>query len=256
MPIPEYDLAPLQGFDPKVFLDNDPDESGFIIALSVFFNDMKDCIWALHFLNLNKPEDLKTISAYNGQFNGQINFQTRVLVGLFWELLTLIKKNRLILKSPGFVAAEKRLSGINKSGWEELKDLALKETSSPNHKKIHKVLKQARNCISFHYYGVDNYFKGFEHYAKTQSNPQIYASLGDQMSRTRFFFADASTQFRFKTFLDENVLKQDDIFNFLKKINHALRWFVWSYVENAVTSQTGSRKQRRKIKRSTRTSKI
>lgn len=68
MTLPNYNLSSLEKFNANIFTNAAPEESGFIIALSAFYNDMKELYWFYDILAQNKPANITEISAYNGQY--------------------------------------------------------------------------------------------------------------------------------------------------------------------------------------------
>lgn len=250
--LPNFELAELKKFELNVLTDctySTPEELGFVIALSAVFNDMKDLFWTYQILVENKPENIeREISAYNGQYSGMGNFVLRHLIGLFWEFLVLIEKNQNCLKGESIVNAESRLTGDSQKYWNALKKLALTETFdlSEKEKKIVECLVQIRNTVSFHYYGIKNFNNGIQEYIATvKDKAAIYSSMGDNMEKTRFYYADAATQFSMLRLMKAKDTNEAEVVSFIKMMNHALRFLVESFIESQNTILNGNREERR-----------
>src|SRR5258706_15634450 len=87
-PLPDFDLAPLQGFDPtKLNIAGQTDVGRLVLTLAVVFNDVK----GLEYLAYQLDCGLKRYKAEHGlgvrgQLNGMISQILRARVGVFREL--------------------------------------------------------------------------------------------------------------------------------------------------------------------------
>lgn len=112
--------------------------------------------------------------------------------------MVLLEKNQDCLKGESIVNAEKRLTENSQKYWSALKKLAVNEKPDlpEKEKRIVECLVQIRNTVSFHYYGTKNFRNGFQEYiSSVGEKAALYTSMGDSMEKTRFYFADAATQF-------------------------------------------------------------
>ncbi len=250
MSLPNYNLAPLDQKKTNILTEAPPIESGFIIALGTFFNDMKDFFWLYQTLVDNRPDNAHEISPHNGQFHGQVNFVLRMLTGIFWEFIELQRKNEKVFNLEAIQYAESRLTGDSKKYWGEMKRMALEEKNDlPDlEKRVLESLVIIRDSVSFHYYGTKNHIQGFENYCNKQADKAaIYSSLGDQLQTTRFYFADASTQFRINQIFEQKNISDKEVISFFLKISPAIRMFLESYLSSQSELLNGNREVRRQL---------
>lgn len=224
-----YNLANLVRFDKSLLQEGNKEEASFIIALATVYNDMKDYYWLHQYLIEREPKQAENISTVKGQYNGQINFILKNLLAVFNEFIILLEKNKKCLVLPGILEAEKELDKDNLQKWIDLKNMAEGEGKSETEEKVIKVLKMVRDNVASHYYGLKNFTAGFAEYCEKVENPAVYASFGDQMQTTRFYFADASAQYRINQFLEKEGLSVKEVMDYFSKVNSSLRFLVEGY---------------------------
>lgn len=252
MSLPNYELAELKKFNINVLAEASDEEAGFVIALATFYNDMKDLFWIFQLLDDKKPDNLDIINTTNGQFNGQVNFILRNLIGIFWEFISLLKKNNKVFEFEAIKYAENRLIGNAKLFWDEMKNLALndKNNLSPKEQVIVEALVIIRDSISFHYYGTTNHVRGLKDYIEEKKEAAaIYISMGDKLETSRFYFADAATQYRIKTILVGKNLTENEVVDFFKKLNPSVRGLIDSYTDSQDKIKNGNREHKRYFKK-------
>lgn len=241
-----YELAPLQALKTNILLNADEREAGFIIALATVYNDIKDFFWMFQALLEGQPTNPDEISPTNGQFNGQMNFLIRNLIGVFLEFLVLIEENADVLERESLKFAESRITGNAISYWQELKRLALRQELEASETAVYNSIKVIRNSVSYHYFGIKNYLGGFKNYCDARgADSRIYASIGDRMETTRFYFADAATQYRLRQILHDRQVSDSQVMEFIKKMNAALRFFLESYLSGQDALFNGNRETRK-----------
>src|SRR5262245_48794012 len=86
--VPHFNLAPLQTFDPKILVRDPADQVGAVVlALALWFNDMKDLLLGWHMIVEAVPdEESPTISATRGQAIGIRTHIYRLLGAMVHEL--------------------------------------------------------------------------------------------------------------------------------------------------------------------------
>lgn len=255
MSLPNSDLGDLQKFDINVITSIDfasKEENAFVIALAVVFNDMKDYFWVHQMMVENPPSNPDEISAYRGQVSGMSNFVLKHLIGLFWEFTILLKENQSVLNANTIKFVESKLGKTTKEYWDDLKVISIlhKSKMRESDKKVVNCLVKIRNNMSHHYYGIKNFSDGICCYKENGgADSKTYFSVGDRMEKTRFFFADAASQFYMKKVMDECETNDVEIIEYIKKMNQALRYFVEGYIVLQNKILNGSRDERRSAKK-------
>lgn len=249
--LPNFNLNPLKKFNLNVLLDetrSSKKANAFIIALAAVYNDMKDLFWMYQILVDNKPPDVTVRNETTGQFAGMGNFVLRHLIGLFWEFLTLIKENKDVFNEESITCAEGRLGPESKAFWKSLKDLAITEKAvlPEKQQEIVECLVVIRNSVSFHFYHTKNFINGFNQYVTAAgSEAAVYASYGDQMEKTRFYFADAATQYQMMKYMKDKGAEDSEIIGFIGMMNQALRFLIEAFLDNQNKILNSNREERR-----------
>ena len=197
--LPDFDLAPLEKIVPHSLVDSKtPTEvEKFFLALSLFYNDLKDMFW--FFLRLRSDQEGATgVSGKSGQLAAMTNHLSRLVVGLLHELLRFLDEQRNTVLSSDL---ERLVSGLRPEGrkrWKELVDVAIDRkpdvrdrapTTFPN------ALKRVRNRASYHCAAPARLAEGFwHHFGGTGKAEAEYAffSDGHNAESTRFYYADAA----------------------------------------------------------------
>jgi hypothetical protein len=231
MTLPNFELDPLDHFDPGALSGGKKSADAFIIVLALAFNDMKDHLWLLNETGEHPPGDLESPSEYLGQRNGLRVHLFRQIYGAMNELMIAIAdaaKNG-ILHDPTFVLAVDALQGTEAGReWAAIVDASVgveRKTS------LSKFLDQVRNRASFHY-DPKSLWQGYETFfgSKTAAlNDKAYVSLGSDAAKTRFYFADAAVQFGLLR-LDITGQSVDEANKYIWSVNIALRFLVESYL--------------------------
>lgn len=193
--LPGFDqLAPLATFDPEAFIDDDMQAQhvcNFVLSLALIYNDFKNLMWAFHYLSDGKPENPDKISAYGGQYAAFKNHLLRLHFSVINELFQLIEDNANILAHPTLVETIRLLPKAAKECWQALVEVSTKKDTK--NKFIKDIFHRVRNKITYHSdvkeiaAGYRSFFYGSDGHPKMQA----FISMGDGLSSTRFYFADA-----------------------------------------------------------------
>jgi hypothetical protein len=194
LPEAEY-LGPLEYFEAKVLCPIDKGEQeicSFVLALSLAYNDVKDCRLGLSALYPYLPTEAK-ISASAGQGFGLQNHLIRHFYAVLYELLRLIKENPKAQAHPEFKNIVTALSKSDRKVWETLVELA---SGSPKTSGILRALVQVRDKTASHYYGLEGLTEGYKKFfSEVKPNSEFaYLSRGSTAATSRFYFADAAAQ--------------------------------------------------------------
>jgi len=189
----EY-LAPLETFDPEVFVADDhvPQEvCDLVLSLALAYNDFRDIFSAHHLLDEVAPTPDPTPTIERGLHGGLRNTLIRFQTGLVHELLKLLKSQHHVIEQPTFQAITRKLSRPQKAAWLALVAAA---RNSPSGDPLARTLLLIRNKVAFHY-DAEQLGRGFESaFVKPASFRQPFISRGAKVSETRFYFADAAAQ--------------------------------------------------------------
>jgi hypothetical protein len=249
---PDFALAPLKKY-PRELLLADPgaDEDDvrermkrLTLTLALAFNDSKDLSWMFCQLSYGQPKN-KTVSPYVGQWYGMRGFVLRTLVGFIGELVRALEKNRDLLASPEFKKAAARIAPEFRWAWDELLEMLGGDDQA--RAPMTKLMVNLRNRLSFHYASDkprdDNMRRLAGAYEEKFRNPadetgkSAYVSLGDKMERTRFYFADAAVLVVIEQETKAaGVASVNDIFEFFRQVNYALRFVVEGLVEHLLAT--------------------
>lgn len=189
------DLANLESFDSKAFEADgtvSQDVCNFVLTLALIFNDLKDLVYAHVTLQNHKPSGSFKISRPWGAYGGIDLHLLRLMVGLFHEIIDLIKRSDKVLADPFFQSVLTRLRRKERDIWHTLVNVAQgQQTTTPENRFALFV----RNKLVFHYdpkeiyWGYHNFFCSGTHGAE-----RAFVSRGNDMARTRHFFADTAAR--------------------------------------------------------------
>jgi hypothetical protein len=181
------DLYAIETFKADVFSSEDKEKQKidrFMLALAVFYNDVRDIEIVSQLINQDSTVFEKTNNKYFGQ-NGGINvFINRLLAGYISEFLKLIRENMDIVESPLFVKIKNSADKKNKACISKIIELSKDEDL-----RMNKVLRNTRNNASFHYCQSKELYNAYK-LATKELNLIPYISLGHAMKHTRFYFSD------------------------------------------------------------------
>jgi hypothetical protein len=251
---PDFSLAPLKEY-PRELLVPEPgaEEKGdrerlkrLALTLALAFNDAKDLSWFFCQLSYGQPQE-KKVSPYVGQWYGMRGFVLRTLIGFVGELVRALEKNRDLLSSSECKAAVDRVPSEYRWAWDGLLEMLGDdaETRAP----VVKLVVRLRSRLAFHYAADDprddNMCRLAKAYEEKFRNPvdetgkAAYASLGDRMEASRFYFADAPVLVVIEQEMkNAGVPKVEDVFEFFRQVNYALRFVVEGLMDHLVATST------------------
>jgi hypothetical protein len=229
--LPDFDLAPLQYFDPATLLGGKDSADAFAIVLAIAYNDLKDEMWFLQQLETGKP-DTDRLTATLGQWQGMRVHINRNVLGIVHELIVAIESAQTagILEDKIFAGAVRVTSDDAQQAWADLVAVA---TRDDRPSELREYLGRVRNRVAFHYDRTrlwEGYRSHFVARPKDASNESAFVSLGDQMESTRFYYADAAAQQAYEMFDAKNTL-MTEANRHIKAMNITLREIVVAYVE-------------------------
>jgi hypothetical protein len=229
----DFHLAPLTAFPPQALTKARADT--FIIALALCFNDLKGLLWYHDRLDAGRDPSEVGATPYNGQRSAMMLQAQRLLSGILFELLGLIKKAGIddrLLDDPEFVAALASIPSYARRDWKELVGVARTwDTKDP----YWKYLLRVRNDGAFHYSAnprilAEGYHRHFFESPPNERNISAFMSLGDSMEETRFYFADAAAE-GFEVGLRKTTGGSfEQTIAHVKRANRALRSLIEAYV--------------------------
>jgi len=197
------DISTLETFDESAFLSNEyvsQDVCNFILTLSCIYNDYKDTLLALNYIEKAQPSLPYEETAEWGEFNGLKFHVIRLQVALIHELLTLIKENKKAIEDPYFDLVVGQIDKLGKESWRTLVNISQGKEDSH---LIAKTLLMIRNKISFHY-DPKEISKGYKKYfLDLVPKRKAYISRGDNLKKERYYFAEAASQYYFYSLYDD-----------------------------------------------------
>jgi hypothetical protein len=187
------ELAQLESFDPEAFKGDDEvsqDVCNFVLTLALIFNDLKDLVFAQVTLQTQKPAGSFAVSRHWGEYSGIDLHLWKLMVGLFHEVVRLIKDSRDVIADPFFESVLRGLRKKERDIWFSLVDAATAENrTEENHFAL-----LIRNKVVFHYEPREIY-RGYKTFFTTSGIPaarRAFVSRGNDMERTRLYYADAA----------------------------------------------------------------
>lgn len=233
-----YALAPLESFDPAVFVSADKNEQkvcDFVLALALIYNDFCDLLFAFDFhLKNPPPEDCPRISTERGHYIGMQLHMMRLTYSLFYETMYLIAGRGEIIRSDMFVKLYLSLSKEDKAYWDALVQASLDESGEKT--EFNGFLRTIRSKITFHYRDFTHLSEGYRrHFFDKDGNKtqDAFISRGSSMSEERFYFADAAIENAMKLMRDG---KEDEFRRRTKEysqhIGAAIRAVVTNFIQN------------------------
>lgn len=232
-PPPDFELAPLTEFDPEVLSQGPAELDGFILALALAYNDLKTLEWLHYQLVLARPKD-ERVSPYDGQRQGMEIHVTRMKLALAHELLVAIDKadRKRILNHKDVLFCVAQLGPTVSGDWASL---VTSGTASEQKDPFRAWLVKVRNNAVSHYYNPKALIQGYrQHFFDDEKSPYnqfAFASLGDRLERSRFFFADAAVGAYYRQVLDPDGTQMAEASDQIKRVNAVLRGLVSKYLE-------------------------
>lgn len=186
------DLAPLESFDPAAFKGDaevSQDVCNFVLTLALIFNDIKDLVVTQVTLQSQKPPGSFKVSRQWGEYSGIDQHLWKLMVGLFHEIVRLIRDSEDVMAAPFFQSVLKSLRKRERDIWLSLVDAA-KSKTRPEENRFALLI---RNKVVYHYEPKEIY-RGYDTFftSGVPSAKRAFVSRGNDMEHTRLFFADAA----------------------------------------------------------------
>lgn len=198
-PLPDFDLAVLRKYPVETFNSDSPEVDRFVLTLAIAYNDLKAFEWNYQLMSDAAPKTA-IIDAQVGQAHGMKIWATRFTISVIHELLLAIKdaSDAGITAHPRIKAAQALFKQHAREKWDQLERLATERVDGES-KSVKDLLDwfvKIRNNLAFHYGQskplLSGYRQLFIEEPKTGYNEVLYASIGTNMSESRFYFADAA----------------------------------------------------------------
>lgn len=199
--LPGFELAAMNAISPETVVPKEGDarEESFFLALALVFNDMKGLALFSHFLNHSNHERAE-VSPRAGQWSGMAVQLDRLLAGMLWELLALIKAHEDVVGTRTFNDLVDGLSKESRASWKTIRALAV--DGSKGRDPFALALCRIRNAGTFHYYAPKAVAAGFRSaFFENPSDERLQSALvsvGKDLEATRFYYADAAVQVCFQ----------------------------------------------------------
>lgn len=241
---PNFALATLTQYPRTILLvaSDDPEEVAELkrvtLTLALIFNDLKDATWARETLGLWPPADPNRIEPYVGQHSAMMTFFTRHACGVLSELANVLHAKKAVLVSPVFESARHRLKKqrpLALEAWDGMVAALDRPTKkAPIASAVGRSIGFVRNKAAYHYghrsdENLSELHRGYaQHFSddRDERKKLAYASLGESMERSRFYFADAAVQALTIAAFSTEKVTPTEFHEFMHQIGFALRFMV------------------------------
>jgi hypothetical protein len=225
-------LARLETFSTDAFT---PDAAfpasvcGFVLALAVIYDDLKDIAQADHLLASEAPASPDEYTRERGQLAGIQAHIRRHLAATIYELLRLVEGNLGILSEPAFAVTARNLPKDIRAEWESIAAVAENREAKGS---LAEALHFVRDKVGFHY-DRKELLRGYQiHFSEDPARP-AFISRGDSLQSSRFYFADAAAQAYFRVQLA--VHDPSEYFSWgsplVRAVNRALHELVIAFIQ-------------------------
>jgi hypothetical protein len=232
-------LAPLTKLEPEKLVSKDGRDSlaEFVLALSLVFNDLKGIVNWRDYIR-SQPPETNVISPESGEWIGFEMQIHRLMIAQLHELLRLIEEFEEIVEGEEMRRIMKKAVPSVRRRWGEIVRIAIGKGSSRDD-TFANVLVKVRNNASYHYYQPKTLLAGFREFFYTSptnaGNEWAYASIGNNMGQTRFYFADAAMQATLYTLTEKPMGKRfaKRLGDVIEDVNQALAYIIGQYIKRA-----------------------
>lgn len=198
------------------------------LAFALVFNDIKGVFLFNDLLKHSYKAPTAEICAHTGEYNGATVHIRKLLVGIINEFFKIIQENREIIATPHFIQIQKKLPNAVKNEWIEIKKYALYPQGGD--KDFLSKIAEVRSNIVYHYSDtmeIPKFFKELFYFSqKDENNLEAYASFGDNLEETRFYYCDALVDFYFKTKIGEEI---SDNFQRLRQVVENIEHIIYHF---------------------------
>lgn len=230
--LPNFDLAELRSFPLTALLTADnQDLAKLMLTFSLAYNDFKDYMWLRQMLG----DALKTVDTTKktktlGQLNGMSEHCTRMLIAHLLELLETIRECKSVYDCCEFKKILYYLGKIKRDMRDDWWTLVRLADSKDEKDAFYKTLIKIRNNGTYHYKQTNSLYQGLKYYVEKDSEVG-FASMGETLEKSRFFFGDAAIQYYHKEITKELGGKFEvTLSDYSKKVNRLLRFMIEVYL--------------------------
>ena len=238
--LPDFNLAPLLGADPRKVLplDEKAELGRFMLGLAAAFNDLKGGAYlAEQMLKRHSLLDSSNDLRVRGQFTGMQDQVFRLITAIIHELLKLIASHKDIVKGALFDRYVSRIDRESRAAWKRVVEVALGEDKKENRgDALSQMLVKIRNKLAFHY-DVKVLAKGYEKHFfgsdRNVTNERAVVSDGNNFIETRFYYVDAAYVSAIESAFGvsrDTFLKQLD--SFAREVNRSLKTLIVEYLRS------------------------
>jgi hypothetical protein len=169
-----------------------------MLALALIFDDLKDFLWFFSRLIPGTRYYPQGLNPERGQIGGMSLRMMRSIAATLHELLRLLEAKKHVIRSERTKVMLGVLSTESQRKWDSLNEYARgSNAGKPAPGSIGDLLKLVRDKTGSHY-DLAKLQSGFQtHFAPESEEPsrmRAYYSDGDNMERTRYYFADAAAE--------------------------------------------------------------
>lgn len=240
-------LAPLTKLEPEKLVSKEGKDSlaAFVLALSLVFNDLKGIVNWREYITTLRPPDENVISPELGEWTGFEMQIHRLMVAQLHELLRLIEEFQEIVEGAEMRRIVKKAPTSVRRRWDEIVRIATGKGSLGDD-IFANILVKVRNNASYHYYQPKTLLAGFREFfyksPKNAGNEWAFASIGNNMGQTRFYFADAAMQATLSTLTEKPIGKKfgKRFGEVIEDVNQALAYIIGQYIKRAKPIAKGS----------------
>ncbi|PCI19828.1 hypothetical protein COB64_02935 [Candidatus Wolfebacteria bacterium] len=214
----------------------------FFLVLAVVYNDIKGIIFFQNLLvDTYRTPAKRELSLHTGEYSGLHIQLIRLIIGIVHEFFKLLEKNKPIFSTPEFKKTFNSTNSSTENLWNEILELALDKVKGDGN--FINNLAEIRHNISFHYNQDGkqlrkSFLSLFFEREKMIFNELAYYSSGDNMTETRFFYADAVTEeymrlrSKKKEYFDSMSSYSSELMELVVKMNTVISDLLKSYLKN------------------------
>jgi hypothetical protein len=196
LPLPDFNLAPLQAIQPNTLLQSKADKVGtLMLALAAAYNDLKGADYCVYQLARMRAQAQADTLERRGQFAGMGQQVLRTIIGIMHEILVELNESRNEVATGEFQGYVTHLNAEYKADWQRVWDVATSADRVANRRDaLSQILLKARN-LSFHYSRnalAAGYAEHFAASAAATLSDRALVSIGASMEETLFYYADAA----------------------------------------------------------------
>lgn len=158
----------------------------------------------------------------------------RLLLSITHEVLNAIRNQQPVWSTDAdFRTAVSLCTATTKRDWQALTEAS---QARGRDEPLHQFLLKVRNNLGFHYGQPKILIRGYHAHFNSSSDLEIrrgaYASIGNNLAKSRFFFADAAAEAGVNEVLARGIPNRHEIFRkYILAITGVLAGVVQSFIE-------------------------